>query len=90
MKFNLPNQDQQPDCKEPQLGYVYRAKGGSPTRFWIVLAVSETGRTVHLLGVDEDGIPCSTTSYNKRAVLDRPLVGVVDLSGLEFDVRPYQ
>ena len=90
MKFNLPRQDQQPDCKEPQIGYVYRARGGNPTRFWIVLAVSETGSAVHLLGVDECGNPCSTSSYNRRSVLDRPLVGVTDLSGLEFDVRPYQ
>lgn len=90
MHFNLPSQERQPDCKDPQIGYVYRARGGYPTKFWVVVAISETERTIHLLGVDELGNPCSTASYNRRAIVDRPLVGITDLSGIELDVRSYQ
>lgn len=88
MKFNLPEAENQPDTTEPQIGYVYRARGGSTTRFWCVFAMSETGGTVHLIGLDAKGNPVSTSSYNRRSVEDRAVVGVADLGGFEFDVRP--
>lgn len=90
MRFNLPETEAQPETTEPRIGYVYRARGGASTRYWCVVALSETGSTVHLLGLDAKGNPVSTSSYNRRSVEDRAVVGVVDLSGLEFDVRPVQ
>jgi len=64
-------------------GNIYPAKGGrkSPgTEFWLVVAVSATG--AHCLGFDERGYPCSTTSYLKGALRERPLIGRCDLDAV--------
>jgi len=61
-------------------GNFYPAKGGrkSPgTEFWRVVAVSATD-----IEFDERGYPCSTTSYLKGALRERPLIGCCDLDAV--------
>lgn len=64
-------------------GNIYPAKGGrkSPgTEWWLVVAVSMTG--AHCIGFSSDGRPCSTTSYLKGALRERPVIGRVDLDSI--------
>lgn len=66
-------------------GNVYPAKGGRKTpgtEWWLVVAVSNTG--AHCIGFDRDGCPCSTASYLKSALRDRPIVGRCDLAQVQF------
>ena len=59
-------------------GNIYPAKGGKgDTEYWLVVAVSATG--AHLLGFNKEGIPCSTATYLKGAMRERPVIGRVDL-----------
>lgn len=59
-------------------GNIYPAKGGKgDTEYWLVIAVSATG--AHLIGFNKEGIPCSTASYLKSAMRERPVIGRVDL-----------
>lgn len=64
-------------------GNIYPAKGGrkSPgTEYWLVVAVSTTG--AHCVGFDGTGNPCSTASYLKGALRERPVIGRADLSAV--------
>lgn len=64
-------------------GNLYPAKGGrkSPgTEWWLVVATSNTG--AHCIGFDAEGAPCSTTSYLKGALRERPILGRVNLDGV--------
>jgi hypothetical protein len=64
-------------------GNIYPAKGGrkSPgTEWWLVVAVSTTG--AHCIGFDEHGYPCSTASYLKGALRERPIIGRCDLDAI--------
>ena len=66
-------------------GNIYPAKGGrnSPgTEWWLVVAVSSTG--AHCIGFDENGHPCSTASYLKNAMRERPVIGRVDLDKIQL------
>lgn len=64
---------------EVKPGNIYPAKGGKgDTEYWLVIAVSDTG--AHLIGFNKEGIPCSTASYLKGAMRERPVIGRVDLS----------
>jgi hypothetical protein len=66
-------------------GNMYPAKGGSKspgTSFWLVIAVSNTG--AHCIGFDEGGLPCSTASYLKGALRERPIIGRVDLTAIQL------
>ena len=64
---------------EVKPGNIYPAKGGKgDTEYWLVIAVSPTG--AHLIGFNKEGIPCSTASYLKGAMRERPVIGRVDLS----------
>lgn len=66
-------------------GNLYPAHGGRRrpgTHYWLVVAV--TTSTAHLIGFDEAGNPVSTASYVKSAMRERPVVGRVDLAGLEL------
>lgn len=66
-------------------GNIYPAKGGrkSPgTEWWLVVAVSETG--AHCIGFSADGLPCSTASYLKSAMRERPVIGRCDLSAVQL------
>ena len=63
---------------EVRPGNIYPAKGGKgDTEYWLVVAVSHTG--AHLIGFNKEGIPCSTASYLKSAMRERPVIGRVDL-----------
>jgi hypothetical protein len=63
---------------EVKPGNIYPAKGGKgDTEYWLVIAVSTTG--AHLIGFNKEGIPCSTASYLKGAMRERPVIGRVDL-----------
>lgn len=64
-------------------GNIYPAKGGrkSPgTEWWLVVAVSSTG--AHCIGFDGQGHPCSTASYLKSAMRERPVIGRCDLDAI--------
>lgn len=63
-----------PRDPEPCVGDVYRAKGPGPTRYWIVLARSNTGG-LHMLGLDVGGSVVSTASYGAHAMEFRQRVG---------------
>ena len=66
-------------------GNIYPARGGrkSPgTEWWLVVAVSETG--AHCVGFDREGYPCSTASYLKGAMRERPVIGRCNLDGLQL------
>ena len=68
-------------------GNIYPAKGGrkSPgTDFWLVIAVSNTG--AHCIGFDGQGQPCSTASYLKGAMRERPVIGRVDLDKVLLEI----
>lgn len=68
-------------------GNIYPAKGGrkSPgTDFWLVVAVSNTG--AHCIGFDGQGQPCSTASYLKGAMRERPVIGRVDLNKVLLEI----
>ena len=68
-------------------GNIYPAKGGrkSPgTDFWLVVAVSNTG--AHCIGFDGLGLPCSTASYIKGAMRERPVIGRVDLDNVLLEI----
>jgi hypothetical protein len=66
-------------------GNVYQANGGrksSGTKWWLVVAVSKT--EAHCVGFDECGYPCSTDSYLKDALRERPIVGRCDLDAIQL------
>lgn len=66
-------------------GNIYPAKGGrkSPgTEWWLVVAVSATG--AHCIGFDQHGNPCSTTSYLKNALRERPVIGRCNLDAIQL------
>ena len=68
-------------------GNIYPAKGGrkSPgTEFWLVIACSNTG--AHCIGFDSQGRPCSTTTYLKGAMRERPVIGRVDMSKIILEM----
>ncbi len=68
---------------EVRAGNIYPAQGGRKkpgTDYWLVVAVSDT--SAHLIGFNADGQPCSTTSYGKNALRERPLLGHADISSL--------
>lgn len=69
-------------------GNMYPAKGGSKspgTMWWLVVAVSNSG--AHCIGFDEGGNPCSTASYLKGALRERPIVGRVDLTAIQLALK---
>ena len=62
-------------------GNIYPAKGGKgDTEYWMVVALSPSG--AHLIGFNREGIPCSTASYLRGALRERPVIGRVDLGEL--------
>lgn len=75
MKVDLG--DAPPECCDGvQVGDVYPAKGGrGDTRYWLVLAITNSDRTAHMLGLDIAGEVVSTASYGIHALLDRNRLG---------------
>lgn len=86
MIFNYPEERKPEQVPEVEAGNVYVSKNTHKTVAWVVLSVN--GNTCHLLGIDAEGCVCSTQSYNCYAMQNRPLLGRVDLSLLEFDIEP--
>lgn len=85
MQFNFPEGRKPEATPEMEVGNVYISKNTHKTKAWLVMAIS--GRTVHLLGLDADGQISGTQSYNSFAIENRPLIGRVDMSALEFDIE---
>lgn len=79
---------------EVRVGNVYPAKGAARKRIamWVVIAINETrmgGQSAHLIGLNDDGVITSTTSYGVHAMQGRDLIGRVEgLEDLEFNVEP--
>lgn len=70
-------------------GNIYPAKGGRKnpgTEWWLVVAVSATG--AHCIGFDEHGYPCSTSSYLKGALRERPILGRCNLDAIQLIPKP--
>lgn len=93
MKFNVPETGAPLDTSILQIGNVYRCKGGSKTKYWIVVGMDE--KTVFLLGINGDGVMTSATAYG-RHVFDgssnlfrgREVLGYcAGLENLEFDIQ---
>ena len=73
---------------EVKVGDVYPAKGRDPTIMWVVLAVTNYGRTAHALGVDMFGQVCSTASYAVHAFKCRERIGTAKgLDALSFEIE---
>jgi hypothetical protein len=70
------------------VGAVFAAKGGRGTKFWLVVAISEKGATLHVLGLDAAGDVTTASTYGAHAMVGRPLVGRVDLDALQFSIVP--
>jgi hypothetical protein len=68
--------------QEVVVGNLYPAKGGKKdsTEVWLVVALSPHG--AHLLGFNKEGEICSTASYLRTGLKQRPILGKVDLSSL--------
>lgn len=63
-------------CEGVQVGDIYPAKGGrGDTRYWLVLAVTNSDRTAHMLGLDISGEVVSTQTYSLHALTDRTRLG---------------
>lgn len=59
-----------------QVGDVYPAKGGrGDTRYWLVLAITNSDRAAHMLGLDSAGEVVSTQTYGIHAIEDRQRIG---------------
>jgi hypothetical protein len=56
-----------PECLDGaiKVGNVYRARGGSPTKFWVVFAVR--GSQISVLGLDGSGEIVTGQTYGKDA-----------------------
>lgn len=65
-------------------GNVYPAKGGKgDTEYWLVVSLTKNG--CNLLGFDKDGNPCSTASYLRSAMRERPLIGRANIEALVLE-----
>lgn len=82
MKLNTETVQKLRAACEVLPGNLYPGKGGRhpTTAYWLVIAVTDTG--AHLIGLNANGEPCSTASYNKSAMRERPLLGRIDLTKL--------
>jgi hypothetical protein len=62
---------------EIEVGNVYLAKGGGKesAKYWCVIALKEN--SCCLLGLDEDGIVCTTANYLKHGMIQRQIIGKV-------------
>ena len=65
-------------------GNVYPAKGGkADTEYWLVVSLTKNG--CNLLGFDKGGAPCSTASYLRSAMRERPLIGRENIESLVLE-----
>lgn len=63
-------------------GNLYAAKGGKPTRFWLVVAVR--GTSCPCLGLDEDMNIVSAQTYATYCMERRTVLNKIDLRQVEF------
>lgn len=63
-------------------GNLYAAKGGKPTKFWLVVSVRETSAS--MLGLDEEMNITTAQTYGTYAMERRPLLGTVDITKVSF------
>ena len=83
MKFDLSALPEGWTAEGIQIGDLYPARGGSgTTRFWLVVAISPSGKQLHMLGIDAGGEVVSTTTYGAHVMEGRPRIGRVNLSEL--------
>jgi len=83
MKINLGAVPAECRCGV-QVGDVYPAKGGrGDTRYWLVIALTNSERSAHMLGLDIAGEVVSTASYGVHALEDRERIGFCE------DVRSF-
>lgn len=69
-------------------GDLYSSQGRGPQKMWLVVAISESGKTCHVLGVDLSGNIVSARSYATHCFEDRALIGVCkDIVSLKLDVN---
>lgn len=86
MQFNFPEGRKPEPFRDVEVGNVYASKNTHKTVAWVVLAIH--GNSVHMLGINAEGAITTTQSYGVHAMENRKLIGVVDLSKLEFDIEP--
>lgn len=93
MKFTLPaNPAPLEETTEVIVGNVYAAKGGAPTRYWVIVGVRNN--TAIMLGLDAEGVLCSANTYGKSTFdgtrtydKGRPILGFcAGLEDLVFDI----
>jgi hypothetical protein len=81
---------------EPRVGNIYKAKGGRDTKFWLLVSIKRRVRgdllsgTACLLGLDDHFNIVSAQSYGLHALLDRNVVGWVDVSTIKLLDVPYE
>ena len=69
------------EASEVMPGNVYPAKGGKgDTEYWVVISLTKNG--ANLIGFNKAGEACSTASYLRGALRERPLIGKVKLHEL--------
>jgi len=88
MKFNIESELCAKACDGVKVGDVYQARGGdrSPA-FWVVVARTDSSKTVKCLGIDCDGEIVSTASYYEHYFCNRPKVGFANFDDLVFDIE---
>lgn len=74
---------------EPEVGNLYRSKGGRDTKFWLLIAIKPTtscirSNTACLLGLDDENNIVSTQSYGIHALRHREVIGRVNIEELRF------
>jgi hypothetical protein len=93
MRFNLPsNPSPIEESNKLEVGNVYAAKGGKPTRYWVCVGIR--ANTAILIGLDAEGVLCSATTYSASVFEGsgflregRPILGCVEgLEDLTFDI----
>lgn len=93
MQFSMPDvpPEQCPEAKV-EIGNVYQAKGGSKTKYWVVIGISDN--RVHVVGLDSEGAMVSVASYYKHVFCGgsmwrpREVIGRVEgLDSLMFDIQ---
>lgn len=85
-----------PHEHEPEVGNLYRSKGGRDTKFWLLISIKPTSSpnlrsdTACLLGLDKNGNIVSAQSYGIHALRHREVIGHVNIEELRFhdDNRP--
>lgn len=70
-------------------GNLYSSLGGAgPQKMWLVVSLTESGRTCHVLGIGLDGTIVSARSYATHCFEERALIGVCSsITDLQLNVK---